>query len=265
MDLLKRSLAPITDAAWSMIDAAVAQTLRSCLTARTVVDVVGPKGWATSAVGEGRLDVGKGPKKGEVSWGVHRVRPLVEARITFLLSVWELDNAVRGAQDVDLEAAEEAARKMAAFEDGAVFNGFEAGSIGGLADACPYETIPLGAEPQGILDAVSNGLVTLQDAAVGGPFALVLGNGAYRRLMGSTAGGQPLVRVVEKLIDGRVTYCPVLTGGFLVSRRGGDLELTIGQDLSVGYEMHDTKEVRLFLAESFTFQVIDPAVVIAFS
>ena len=40
------------------------------------------------------------------------------------MNIWELDNIDRGAKDADLDSVVEAAQKIAAFEDGAVFNSF---------------------------------------------------------------------------------------------------------------------------------------------
>ena len=52
---------------------------------------------------------------------------------------------------------------------------------------------------------------------------------------------------------------------FLVPYDHDDLELTIGQDFSIGYEAHDTKEVTLFLTESFTFRVLDGSLIVPFT
>jgi uncharacterized linocin/CFP29 family protein len=51
----------------------------------------------------------------------------------------------------------------------------------------------------------------------------------------------------------------------LVSVRGGDLELVLGQDLSIGYDSHTTDTVKLYFTESFTFRIVDPKVMIFFS
>jgi uncharacterized linocin/CFP29 family protein len=42
-------------------------------------------------------------------------------------------------------------------------------------------------------------------------------------------------------------------GAVLVSQRGGDFTLDVGQDCSVGYSSHDDGLVTLHLEESFTF------------
>ena len=35
--------------------------------------------------------------------------------------------------------------------------------------------------------------------------------------------------------------------------------MTVGQDLSIGYRSHDKENVDLYLTESFTFRVLEPA------
>ena len=43
----------------------------------------------------------------------------------------------------------------------------------------------------------------------------------------------------------------------VLSHRGGDFQLSIGQDLSIGYAGHDQHKVYLFLTESFAFRVLE--------
>ena len=42
----------------------------------------------------------------------------------------------------------------------------------------------------------------------------------------------------------------------MLSKRGGDFELTVGQDFSIGYLEHDLERVLLYIEESFTFLVL---------
>ena len=44
----------------------------------------------------------------------------------------------------------------------------------------------------------------------------------------------------------------------VVSTRGGDFELIVGQDLSVGYASHTAATVSLYLVESMTFRILSP-------
>lgn len=49
----------------------------------------------------------------------------------------------------------------------------------------------------------------------------------------------------------------------VLSQRGGDFTLSVGQDLSIGYLDHDADTVNLYLEESFTFQTEEPDAAIA--
>ncbi len=57
------------------------------------------------------------------------------------------------------------------------------------------------------------------------------------------------------MIDGEIIWAPAIDGAFLLSTRGGDFELRLGQDLSIGYLSHDADTVQLYFQESLTFLV----------
>lgn len=258
MDMLKRSLAPIPDAAWEEIHATVSQVLKANLSARRLADVVGPRGLDFSAVPLGRLDVPGGQKAGEVSYGVRKVLPLVETRIPFELDIWELDNAARGAADVDLDAAVEAAKKMAAFEERAVFHGFDPGCVLGLLKACANNALHLpGGDPQGLIATAANAVKHMTREGIPGPYGLLVNADLWASLL-ETSRGYPLHKHLRDTLGGEVGFTSSFEGALVYSSRGGDAELTVGQDFAVGYSHHDADRVRLFLTESFTFRVLEP-------
>lgn len=124
--MLKRSLAPLSREVWEEIDSRAEEVLKTHLSARKVIKVNGPKGWDYNALPKGRLDsIQEG--SGEVCSGLYSVQPLLETRISFELNRWEMDNILRGAKDIDLEPLEEAAHKIAMFEENAVYNGYQDG------------------------------------------------------------------------------------------------------------------------------------------
>jgi uncharacterized linocin/CFP29 family protein len=139
-----------------------------------------------------------------------------------------------------------------------IFHGFEGGDITGIIEASPHKPIAV----NGILDwpkAIVAGLEVLRAAGVNGPYALVLGRQAYDELDADSEDGYPLRRrLAETLTDVELIWAPALQGGaVLLSKRGGDYELTVGQDLSIGYAAHDRTDVELYLTESFTFRVLE--------
>lgn len=258
-DLLKRDFAPLADAAWTVIDEAVARVLKAQLTARTLVDFKGPLGWEFAAVNLGRLDVSKQPAAPGVPWGLRTVLPLLEVRVPFTLRQWELDNAARGAADVDLSAAEDAARKVAQFEDGAIYRGFAEGQVNGILSAPKHGALRLPGKAAEFPGIVSEAIGRLRTAGVGGPYALALSNEAFQVLAHHGDAGYPAYRVVHSMLGGPIVASGALEGGVVLSTRGGDFELTVGQDLSVGYQYHDKENVELYVTESFTFRVVEPA------
>lgn len=258
MQMLRRELAPISSEAWGLIDDQIAKSLRSKLSVRRFVDVKGPLGWAHAAEGQGHL--GKLTDQGGLSYGVHKVRPLVEMRSPFSLDVWALDDVLRGARDVDLSAVEEAADGAAAFEEKILYHGLKDAAIEGLAAQCAHSEVKLQAgHGAHIQAAIASAMRMVQtDSAICGPYALVAGK-PLQEEMDKMLGNHTLHRALLKL-DGleEIIYSPYYDGAFLVSTRGGDFELTLGQDFSVGFQGVDEGKVKLYIAESFTFAVYEP-------
>lgn len=263
MDLLRQQLAPITDAAWREIRHEARNVFAMRLSARKIVDVSGPHGLGKAAVNLGRLEVPE--QQGEhVRFGVRRVLPLVELRARFELDQWELDNVDRGSADPDLGDLRRAAREIAKFEEQAVYEGLAGGSIRGLLESSMYQDpIFIGPDPGSLPDAVSRAVLRLRYADVEGPYALALGAALFKWLDAGAEDGYPTSRRIAELVEGPIVLAPHLDGGVVVSRRGGDAELTIGEDLAIGYRSHDETTVRLFFSESFTFRVLAPEAVVA--
>ena len=82
--------------------------------------------------------------------------------------------------------------------------------------------------------------------------------------------GYPVKMQAENILGGAVLLSPYLRGEFeteayMVSQRGGDFEIILGNDLAIGYDSHTTSSVRLYFTESFTFRILDAAGVLHFS
>jgi uncharacterized linocin/CFP29 family protein len=188
---------------------------------------------------------------------VHQVQPLVETRVPFELEIAELDNRVRGAKDIELIPLVKAAKKIAAFEERAVYYGFEQANIPGLFPSAEFEPLTLTDSAQGFLKILAQSVLKLQEVAVEGPYNLVMNTVAWNEIASATQGF-PLKPRVKDLLDGSLILSPNIEGACVAASRGGDFELILGHDLAVGYYSHDTQNVRLFFTESFTFRVLDP-------
>jgi uncharacterized linocin/CFP29 family protein len=134
-----------------------------------------------------------------------------------------------------------------------VFHGWPAAEIAGIAPASPYPTAALGTDCQQYPGIVARAVDTLRCNGIEGPYALAIGPAGYTRIVETTEhGGYLLIdHVVRVLGGGRVLWAPGVDGAVVVSERGGDLLLDVGQDLSIGYQRHDADRVHLYFEESF--------------
>ena len=259
MDDLLRKLAPISTEAWAAIDEEAKKHLTVSLGARRIVDFNGPLGWDFSAVTLGKVESIQGDPEPGVTAALRRVQPLVELRAGFELPRRELENIARGRKDPDLEPVRRAARAIALAEDRSIFHGYPPGHIVGLFEASSENALTLTRDYQKYPLVVSEALARLHANGVGGPYALALGPECYRGLAGTaTSGGYPVLEHVQHLIDGPVFWVPSVRGALVATLRGGDFELTVGRDLSIGYEDHSASTVQLYLQESITFRVLAP-------
>jgi uncharacterized linocin/CFP29 family protein len=255
MDLLKREHAPITPAAWTRIDDEAKRVLEINLAGRKLVDFDGPHGWQYAAVNTGQLTIRPEGALG-VPWGVRDVVPLIEVRVPFELPIMALDNASRGAI-LDLTPVVKAAEKTAHAEDDAIFNGLKAGGIEGILPSASHPAIAIPDNYADYPSIVVDAAETLRRAGVNGPYALALGPVCYAGLAQAAQDGYPIRERVEHFLDGPIVLAPKVDGAVLLSHRGGDFQLSVGQDLSIGYAGHDRDRVYLYLTESFAFRVLE--------
>lgn len=264
MNNLYRELAPISDHAWAQIEEEASRTIKRHLAARRVVDVPAPRGLELAAVGTGHLHAIQAPADG-IQAALRDANAIVELRVPFELTRQAIDDVARGATDSDWSRVKDAARAIAFAEDRAVFNGYAAGGIQGIREGSSNPPVVLPASVKGYPDAVAQAVSQLRLAGVNGPYALVLGAHAYTAASGGSDEGYPVFHHLERQVDGGIIWAPAIEGGFVLSTRGGDFELAIGQDISIGYQSHSSSVVELYFLETFTFRLLttEAAVVLA--
>lgn len=255
MNNLHRELAPISVAAWAEIEEEASRTLKRHLAARRVVDVAGPKGVDFSAVGTGHLVPVAAPDDG-IAATQREVKALVELRVPFVLSRQAVDDVERGSLDSDWDSLKEAARILAFAEDRAVFDGYAAAGIGGIRPGSSNRAMTLPTNVVGYSGAVAQAVSQLRLAGVEGPYTLLLGSDAYTLASGGSDEGYPEIHHLERIVDGGIIWAPAIDGGVVLTTRGGDFELTIGQDISIGYLSHTGTTLELYFQETFTFRLL---------
>lgn len=258
MNHLNRELAPITPAAWNEIDDEARQTLKRMLGGRKLFDFKGPHGWEHAAVNLGRVKPLTGAPEPSARVRQRVVQPLIESRIPFDMQRDELEAAGRGAPDIDLEAVTDAARRAAFMEEGALFNGYAAAGIAGVMASAEHAPLTISNDYSQYPGLVAEATNTLRSAGVDGPYAIALGPKCYTELMRTTEHGYPVMEHVQRIIKGPIVWAPAVDGAVVLSMRGGDFELHVGQDFAIGYTHHSESSVTLYIQESFTSLVYGP-------
>ena len=122
MSHLLRAHAPISERGWELIDEEARDRLTPGMASRRLVDFSGPHGWEFSSVTLGRVDPADVSLDG-VTAVRRRIQPVVEFKVPFSVSRAELLDGDRGAEDVDFDDLDRAARKFVEAENAAVFHG----------------------------------------------------------------------------------------------------------------------------------------------
>ena len=257
MSHLLRDLAPISSAGWDAIEDEARSRLTTYLAARRVVDFDGPKGWTHSSTDmrTTRVIEGQEPK---VQVRQRRVLPLVELRVPFDVSRRALEDAERGARNIDLSGLEEAAMTMALAENRLVFHGLDGAGIVGVANACEHDPLALPATTDGWPAAVAEAVNVLKLDGIDGPYSLVIGPEGYTKIAEANEQGVVLTSHLGRILGGPVVWAPGVEGAVVMSIRGGDFEIDSGEDLSIGYLDHDADHVHLYLEQSLSFRVLEP-------
>jgi uncharacterized linocin/CFP29 family protein len=254
MNNLHRELAPVSDAAWASIEAEAKRTFELHVAGRRVIDTTGPDGQTLAAVGTGHLTDIDPPDSG-ITARLRGSLPVVELRVPFALNRRDIDDVERGAQDPDWQPVKDAAKRIAFAEDRAVFDGYPAASITGVRQVSSNPALAFPAEAIAYPDVVTKAVTKLRLAGVAGPYSLLLSADAYAAVTETSDHGYPIRDHLARVVDGDIIWAPALDGGLVLSGRGGDYELRLGQDLSIGYLSHDAAAVQLYFQETFTFAV----------
>ena len=258
MNNLHRELAPVSDEAWGNLEAEARRTFVRHVAARRVVDVIGPSGEAQAAVGTGHLLPTADRPDETVQARVREARPLVEFRVPFTVSRQAVDDVARGAHDPDWQPVKDAAKRIAFAEDTMIFDGYAAAGVDGIRAATSNAPIALPGDVSGYPNAVARAMSALRLAGVGGPYDLLLSADAYTAVAERTDHGYPIQEHIARVLgeQGHIHWAPALSSGaLLLCTRGGDYELYLGQDVSIGYLSHTEATIALYFQESLTFFV----------
>ncbi len=238
------------------VDDEARRCLRLYLAGRHAADLNGPVGWDVDAVTQGLVTVVPGGFEG-VEAARRNPLPFTELRTPFRMSLADLDNADRGNTAIDTSAVIAAAQLAARAEDYFILQGSP--DMPGIMAATPNRMSVTTPDSATYAADIARAVDVLRTSDIAGPYALILGDTEYTRLVSTTEnGGYPLLEHVKSILGGPVHWAPAIDGGVIVSLRGGDFVLTLGQDFSIGFGGWTADTVDLYLEESLALQVLTP-------
>jgi len=259
---LRRHDAPFGASVWQRIDEEAAESLATYRSMRSLVQVEGPHGWSKSSVSLGRVQPARAQSLGVegLQLAQRRVLPLLELRVPFSVSREELEAIERGAQDPELGPLVDGCQSLARAEDRLILYGHDDAALRGIVQDSPHAPIVLPGDFTGYPGVVAEAIERLRMAAVEGPYKIVLGPRWYDALVRTTGpGGYPVLEHLRRLLDGPPVWSPSIEeGGLVISQRGDDYQLVLGQDAVIGYRGHDEQHVHLYAEESMTFRLLSP-------
>jgi len=130
-----------------------------------------------------------------------------------------------------------------------------------MKQSSEYKPVTYPENVEDLPQTVAHGINMLQAASVEGPYTLLLGSEKWQNLT-TCSQGYPLKRRIEEILEGHIVVSQNLEDGMLLPQDNDELLLTLGNDIAIGYDSHDHETVKLFFTEAFTFQVLDPAVIV---
>jgi uncharacterized linocin/CFP29 family protein len=264
MDNLHRDLAPISEAAWADLEDEARRTFTQHIAGRRVVDVPEPAGVELAAVATGQLDAIDPPDDNLVTQ-LYQSQPIVQLRVPFTVARAQVDGVERGAKDADWQPVKDAARRIAFAEDRIVFGGYAAAGVTGIRAASSNPALTLPSDVLEYPNAITQAMTALRLAGVGGPYSLALSADAYTAVTETSDHGYPIHEHIARLLDGDIVWAPAIEGALLLTTRGGDFELRLGQDLSIGYLAHDATSIELYFQETLTFLTYTSEAAVALS
>jgi uncharacterized linocin/CFP29 family protein len=92
---------------------------------------------------------------------------------------------------------------------------------------------------------------------------VVLGADAFTALSEASDHGYPVIEHIQRLVNEEIIWAPAIAGAFVLTTRGGDFELHLGQDVSIGYLSHSETSVTLYLQETLTFLLLTAEAAVA--
>ena len=252
-----RGGAPFGQEVWDEIDAAVRAAAGELRTARRVVEVVGPLGFAARAgVAEDLPATGSDEAEGTTHLHVPLLRALPVLHRTFALGARLVEARLERGEPLVLTEAAEAARALARAEDRLLVEGHARAGVRGLLHEEGAIELPAGdwRDPARAADELLAALTRLDQAGRYGPYAAAVSPARFYQLLRPHPGSglTPYQQLLPAFAAGIVKAPLLADGAIVVMRSASGPRAVVGQELTAAYDGREGIFHRISLAESIT-------------
>ncbi|MBD3205127.1 DUF2184 domain-containing protein [Candidatus Bathyarchaeota archaeon] len=250
---LHREDAPWGDDVWELLDKTAINAAKTQLSARKILNVMGPYGLGQKSLPGKEREVGEF----RVSEGLR----LAKIHRVFTLPVTDIAAYEANGLPMDLSNVATVALEAARMEDDLIFNGSEDLGTEGLLDAEGIHSVDLndwddvGMAASDIINAVT----TLDEAGFHGPYNLALAPKNYNLLYRRYERGQMTeLDHVSKIVARLVKAPGIEKGGVVVNDGPQYASIALGQDLMTGFIGPVGTDYELSMSESIALRLLQP-------
>ena len=253
---LHREDAPWGDDVWELLDKTAIGVAKTQLSARKILNVMGPYGLGRKSLPGKEKEVGEF----RVSEGLR----LAKIQKIFTLPVTDIAAYEANGLPMDLSNVAAVALEAARLEDSLIFNGSEDLGTEGLLNAEGTHSVDLNNwDEVGIAASdIINAVTTLDEAGFHGPYNLALAPKNYNMLYRRYDRGQMTeLDHVSKIVTRLVKAPGIEEGGVVVNDGPQYACIALGQDLMTGFIGPVGNDYELSMSETIALRLLQPKAV----
>jgi uncharacterized linocin/CFP29 family protein len=257
MEILNQTNLPFGNGVWQVLQSEISEKLSKRLTLRGVVDFKDEYTFDTDSISTKNINTISSKKGLEIS--TRESIKMIEMKKTFKIPMSVIKDIKRSKPDFDDKSIVEAVNSFSEAENLTILHGSKEANIVGILSSVETTLEAKGAKD--LLACVAKSMGEFNKNFVDGPFKLIVSNATLAKLYTESFDGVSLKSKIDEVIGSGSIVVNTEIGddqALVVSQRGGDYEFYSGLDVSLGYESDNSKEVELFLIETFAFRNISP-------
>lgn len=251
MYLVGKEQSPLNNEYWETMNEIVINTAKKILIGRRFLPIFGPLGAYTHSI---FVDVTEGESV------KRKYYPLKQIYNDFIISWNDIEYILANRGPYDFSQVSRAALECAKMEDEFIFWGCQELNLEGILTSTGTNKIKKGNwdEEEVAYTDIVRGIELLIKKGFAGKFVLVLSPNVYAKLARlNKVMGIPEIEIISKLVNGNIYQTPVIGDdrSVLICAEFANIDLTIGQDLTIAYIGNDKLDHEFRIIETIVLRI----------